>query len=228
MLRLPAEVGRDNPVAKLAETTDGGDDLVSGREEHLRFAGVADPAGVPVRITSPARRVTPQLSSAMMRSKRNATWRVEASCSTSPFRVQRTVRSYGSVTSSAVVIQGPSGMVASMLLPLSHWPPWRRWRSRWDTSLGDAQPEHVLPGPLFRDGPAVLADDQRDFGFIVPSGRDRRVERDVVERADHRARALGEERRMPRPLRWVLSIAFAPGFLEVVPVVPARAQDVAG
>ncbi len=28
-----------------------------------------------------------------------------------------------------------AGMVPSMLLPLSHCPPWRRCRSRWDTSL---------------------------------------------------------------------------------------------
>ncbi len=60
---------------------------------------------------------------------------VSPSCRSSPFTHRRMPSRCGSLTSSAVTSQGPSGLNVSHDLPLSHWPPRSSWNSRSETSL---------------------------------------------------------------------------------------------
>ncbi|MNT23529.1 hypothetical protein D3C72_1589500 [compost metagenome] len=92
--------------------------------------------------------------------------------------------------------------------------------------VGQAIAPHMLHGACRGNAAAVGADDQREFGLVVPPGRNAGVKRDVVARADQRVRALGEERRR-LGARHVLPLAPAFAFQEVVPVVPANAEHVA-
>ena len=62
------------------------------------------------------------------------------SCRRSPFTHSRRLRSWGSSTSSAVVIHGPNGLNVSQFFPLSHCPPRSVWNSRSLTSLLIANP----------------------------------------------------------------------------------------
>lgn len=93
--------------------------------------------------------------------------------------------------------------------------------------VGDEKAEDVVHGLRFGDRASVAADDQRDLGLVVPLGEEVGVVGDVVGRADDRVGALGEEGGMLGPPVRELSLAPALRLLEVVPVVPAGAQDVA-
>ncbi|MNR19958.1 hypothetical protein D3C85_1367770 [compost metagenome] len=92
------------------------------------------PLGVPVSRMSPALSVMPKDSSLMRWATLKAIWAAEACCMRVPLSSSSRLTADRS-TWSRGTIHGPRGMVPSMLLPLSHWPPWRRCRSRCDTSL---------------------------------------------------------------------------------------------
>ena len=93
------------------------------------------PAGVPVRITLPASRVVPWLSSAIRRATEKIIVAVFACCTTSPLR--RVVSSRFCRSAMALIGTGcPRGQKLSKLLPRHHWPPPPlRCQSRAETSL---------------------------------------------------------------------------------------------
>src|SRR5262249_23366324 len=98
-------------------------------------------------------------------------------------------------------------------------------------TLGDvvchAVTENMLEGGILTDGPTRPTDDDRHLCFVVPLGRQVRIERDIVSWPYDRARPLGEEGRSLRSIRRILTFALAFRLLEMVPVVPSRRQDVA-
>src|SRR6516164_2969676 len=66
----------------------------------------------------------------------NTMVRVEPFCRLSPLTVSHMLSRCGSLISSLVTSQGPSGPNVSQPFPLAHWPPERSiWKARSDTSL---------------------------------------------------------------------------------------------
>ena len=92
------------------------------------------PLGVPVRISAPGSSVQAAEMCSISRSIENSRSFVRASWRRSPFTQERSRRSSGLATSSAVVIHGPKGQKVSAPLARVHWPS-RFCRSRPETSL---------------------------------------------------------------------------------------------
>jgi len=119
--------------------------------------------------------------------------------------------------------EGHGGVDALALQPL---PTMRPLQIALRNVVGDTEAEDVVEGLFLGYRPAVPADDECSLCLVVPLVGDLRVVGDVVMGTDDGVRALGEEGGAFRPLLRILSLALALGLFEVVPAVPARAENV--
>ena len=123
-----------------------------------------EPAGVPVRITSPVSRVSSCERSATRRPKGNSRVSLESSCTSSPFTQVRTRRAAGSTEDASIRSRSERREAVAAL------------RAHVRSAVGGSQVVqaevvrrgdgcHVLPAVVGGDAPRGLADDERDLAL---------------------------------------------------------------